>query len=122
METHLIEENSKQTRIHVVGIYKQRSLHQQSEVNMTIDNALKQEVLTRLLHAHPAGLGKEILDNYRGENAVADTLEHLQQAGLIHDGCVNRPADGDRTLKYPVKLSSSGVVAAKDLEAEPSKK
>jgi hypothetical protein len=117
MEAHLITRNRKQTRIVVVGIYKQRSSHQQSEVNMTIDNALKQEVLTRLLHAHPAGLGKEVLDNYRGENAVADTLEHLQQAGLIHDGCVHHPSEADRTLKYPVKLSSSGVVAAKQLEA-----
>jgi hypothetical protein len=103
--------------IRAVGIYKQRSSHQQSEVNMTIDNALKKEVLTRLLHAHPHGLGKEVLDNYRGENAVADTLEHLQDAGLIHDGCINRPAEGDRSLKYPVKLSSSGVDAAKQLQA-----
>ncbi|UZJ58641.1 hypothetical protein OKW98_18890 [Pseudomonas sp. KU26590] len=85
---------------------------------MTIDTALKQEVLTRLLHAHPAGLGKEVLDNYRGENAVADTLEHLQTAGLIHDGCVQHPSEGDRSLKYPIKLSSSGVVAARQLEAE----
>ncbi len=121
METHLTEENCKQTLIHVVGIYKQRSSHQQSEVNMTIDNALKQEVLTRLLHAHPAGLGKEVLDNYRGENAVADTLEHLQTAGLIHDGCVHHASEGDRSLKYPIKLSSSGVEAAKQLEAEQSR-
>lgn len=121
METHLIEENCKQTLIHAVGIYKQRSSHQQSEVNMTIDNALKQEVLTRLLHAHPAGLGKEVLDNYRGENAVADTLEHLQTAGLIHDGCVHRVSEGDRSLKYPIKLSSSGVEAAKQLEVGQSR-
>jgi hypothetical protein len=100
----------------VVGIYKQRSLHQQSEEDMTIDNTLKKEVLTRLLHAHPGGLGKEVLDNYRGENAVADTLEHLQQTGLIHDGCVDTPAKGERTLKYPVKLSSAGVDAAKQLQ------
>lgn len=83
---------------------------------MTIDNTLKKEVLTRLLHAHPGGLGKEVLDNYRGENAVADTLEHLQQTGLIHDGCVDTPAKGERTLKYPVKLSSAGVDAAKQLQ------
>lgn len=82
---------------------------------MTIDNALKKEVLTRLLHAHPAGLGKEILDNYRGEHAVANTLEELQKAGLIHDGCVEIPEKGERTLKYPVKLSSAGVDAAKQL-------
>jgi hypothetical protein len=68
-----------------------------------------------LLNAHPAGLGKEILDNYRGENAVADTLEHLQQAGLIHDGCVDSSGKGERSLKYPVKLSSAGVEAAKQM-------
>jgi hypothetical protein len=83
---------------------------------MTIDNTLKKEVLTRLLHAHPSGLGKEVLDNYRGENAVADTLEHLQQAGLIHDGCVDKPGKGERTLRYPVKLSSAGVEVAKQLQ------
>jgi hypothetical protein len=82
---------------------------------MTIDNALKKEVLTRLLHAHPAGLGKEVLDNYRGEHAVADTLEHLQENGLIHDGSVDT-AKGDRSLNYPIKLSSAGVVAAKSLD------
>jgi hypothetical protein len=100
----------------VVGIYKQRSSNQQSEKNMTIDNTLKKEVLTRLLHAHPTGLGKEVLDNYRGEHAVADTLEHLQQAGLIHDGSVDHPAKGERSLKYPIKLSSAGVDAAKHLQ------
>lgn len=84
---------------------------------MTIDHALKNEVLTRLLHAHPAGLGKEVLDNYRGEHAVADTLEHLQKAGLIHDGCVDSSAKGERSLKYPVKLSSAGVDAAKLLQS-----
>ena len=83
---------------------------------MTIDNALKQEVLTRLLHAHPAGLGKEVLDNYRGGDAVADTLEHLQKEGLIHHGCVDSQANGSRLLKYPVKLSSAGVLAAKQPE------
>jgi hypothetical protein len=83
---------------------------------MTRDNALKKEVLTRLLHAHPAGLGKEVLDNYRGGHAVADTLEELQKAGLIHDGCVEIPEKGERSLKYPVKLSSAGVDAAKQLE------
>jgi hypothetical protein len=118
VETELTGRKTKPTHASVVGIYKQRSLHQQSEVNMTIDNALKKEVLTRLLHAHPHGLGKEVLDNYRGENAVADTLEHLQENGLIHDGCVNHPAEGDRFLKYPIKLSSSGVETAKQLQAE----
>lgn len=80
---------------------------------MTIDNELKKEVLTRLLHAHPTGLGKEVLDNYRGETAVVDTLEHLQEAGLIHHGCIDNQAKGVRSLKYPVKLSSAGVEAAK---------
>ncbi|HXR00024.1 MAG TPA: hypothetical protein VN798_06510 [Pseudomonas sp.] len=80
---------------------------------MTIDNALKTEVLTRLLHAHPAGLGKEVLDNYRGEKAVAEMLEHLQTAGLIHHGCIDSPANGEASVKYPVKLSSAGVEAAK---------
>ncbi|MFJ3486178.1 hypothetical protein ACIPL1_22670 [Pseudomonas sp. NPDC090202] len=83
---------------------------------MNVDNALKKEVLTRLLHAHPGGLGKEVLDNYRGENAVADALQHLQEAGLIHDGSVDNPARGERSLKYPIKLSSAGVDAAKHLQ------
>lgn len=82
---------------------------------MTIDNELKKEVLTRLLHAHPGGLGKEVLDNYRGEHAVAETLEHLQRAGLIHDGCVESGAKGEPSLRYPVKLSAAGVDAAKQL-------
>lgn len=80
---------------------------------MTIDKELEKEVLTRLLHAHPTGLGKEVLDNYRGENAVADTLEYLQQIGLIHDGSVGSPGKAGRSLNYPIKLSSAGVVAAK---------
>jgi hypothetical protein len=84
---------------------------------MTIDKDLEKEVLTRLLHAHPNGLGKEILDNYRGENAVADTLEHLQQTGLIHDGSVEAAGKSGRNLNYPIKLSSAGVGAAKHYEA-----
>ena len=85
---------------------------------MTIDKDLEQAVLTRLLHAHPTGLGKEVLDNYRGENAVADTLEHLQQKGLIHARSVDAAAAGKtaRTLNYPIKLSSAGVDAAKSYE------
>lgn len=35
---------------------------------MNVDKNLEKEVLTRLLHAHPGGLGKEVLDNYRGES------------------------------------------------------
>lgn len=84
---------------------------------MTIDKELEKEVLTRLLHAHPAGLGKEVLDNYRGGNAVADTLEYLQQHGLIHDGSVDASGTANRSLNYPIKLSSAGVVAAKGHEA-----
>lgn len=80
---------------------------------MTIDAALKKEVLTRLLHAHPTGLGKEVLDNYRGEHAVADTLELLQKEGLIHAGSVDNSLKGERTLKYPIKLSSAGVDQAR---------
>ncbi|MCI8211147.1 hypothetical protein AUC61_16585 [Pseudomonas sp. S25] len=84
---------------------------------MTIDKDLEKEVLTRLLHAHPTGLGKEVLDNYRGENAVADTLEHLQKDGLIHDGSVDSTGKAGRSLHYPIKLSSAGVVAAKAYDA-----
>ena len=40
---------------------------------MNADKNLEKEVLTRLLHAHPSGLGKEVLDNYRGERIVAST-------------------------------------------------
>lgn len=36
---------------------------------MNVDKNLEKEVLTRLLHAHPNGLGKEVLDNYRGEKS-----------------------------------------------------
>ncbi|SDG07580.1 hypothetical protein [Phytopseudomonas seleniipraecipitans] len=81
---------------------------------MSIDNDLKKEVLTRLLHAHPAGLGKEVLDNFRGEHAVADTLKHLQESGLIHDGSVTSTA-GEVSISYPIKLSSAGVETAKQL-------
>jgi len=80
---------------------------------MTIDAALRKEVLTRLLHAHPTGLGKEVLDNYRGEHAVVDTLEVLKKEGLIHAGCVDDALKGERSLKYPIKLSSAGVEQAK---------
>jgi hypothetical protein len=97
--------------------YQAALINQQREVSMTIDKALEKEVLTRLLHAHPNGLGKEILDNYRGEHAVADTLEYLQQNGLIHDGSVDAAGKSGRNLNYPIKLSSSGVNTAKSLEA-----
>lgn len=80
------------------------------------DDDLRAEVLTRLRHAHPHGLGKEILDNYRGEKAVAGMLKSLQEEGLIHDGCVSVDADRQLDVSYPIKLSSAGVEAAKKLE------
>lgn len=83
---------------------------------MSIDNDLKKEVLTRLLHAHPAGLGKEVLDNFRGEYAVVDVLRHLHKSGLIHDGNLSE-SDGELSIHYPIKLSSSGVETAKQLDA-----
>ena len=52
---------------------------------MNVDKNLEKEVLTRLLHAHPSGLGKEVLDNYRGEKEVASALAILQERGLIKD-------------------------------------
>jgi len=54
---------------------------------MSIDNDLKKEVLTRLLHAHPAGLGKEVLDNFRGEHAVADKEKYLVGIRRLIDNC-----------------------------------
>lgn len=81
------------------------------------NDALQTEILTRLLHAHPAGLGKEILDNYRGEKAVAGMLKTLQEQGLIHDGAVSVDADHQISVSYPIKLSSAGVEQAKKAEA-----
>lgn len=83
---------------------------------MSIDNELKKEVLTRLLHAHPAGLGKEVLDNFRGEHAVVDILKHLQDSGLIQDGSVSSTG-GEPSIHYPIKLGASGVEAAKQFDA-----
>ncbi|MBF8780339.1 hypothetical protein [Pseudomonas fulva] len=80
------------------------------------NDALQSEILTRLLHAHPQGLGKEILDNYRGEKAVAGMLKTLQEQGLIHDGSVS-VVDHELNLTYPIKLSSAGVEAAKKVES-----
>lgn len=79
---------------------------------MTIDKELEKEVLTRLLHAHPQGLGKEILDNYRGETAVFETLGALQDRGLIQHGHVNATENGTPMVNYPIKLSAAGVNAA----------
>ncbi|HDS1680312.1 TPA: hypothetical protein QEM39_001832 [Pseudomonas putida] len=81
------------------------------------NDALRSEILTRLLHAHPQGLGKELLDNYRGEKAVAGMLKTLQEHGLIQDGAVAVDADHQISMSYPVKLSSAGVEAAKQLES-----
>lgn len=80
------------------------------------NDPLRSEVLTRLLHAHPQGLGKEVLDNYRGEKAVAGMLKTLQDEGLIHDGSVGVDAEHQISVQYPIKLSSAGVEAAKQIE------
>lgn len=80
------------------------------------NDALKAEVLTRLLHAHPQGLGKEVLDNYRGEKAVAGMLKTLQEAGLIQDGSVAVSSDHQISVNYPIKLSPAGVEAARQAE------
>ncbi|MDF0729518.1 hypothetical protein P0Y43_02095 [Pseudomonas entomophila] len=80
------------------------------------NEALRTEVLTRLLHAHPHGLGKEVLDNYRGEMAVAGMLKTLQEHGLIQDGSVAVDSDHKVTVSYPIKLSAAGVQAAQQLE------
>lgn len=80
------------------------------------NSALQTELLTRLLHAHPQGLGKEILDNYRGEKAVAGMLKTLQEQGLIHDGSVSVNDSQQLSVSYPIKLSSAGVEAAKKAE------
>ncbi|QHG65099.1 hypothetical protein [Pseudomonas putida] len=80
------------------------------------NDALRSEILTRLLHAHPQGLGKELLDNYRGEMAVAGMLKTLQEHGLIQDGSVAVDEDHQISMSYPIKLSSAGVEAAKQVE------
>ncbi|KHL76278.1 hypothetical protein PpSQ1_00805 [Pseudomonas putida] len=81
------------------------------------NDTLQTEILTRLLHAHPQGLGKEVLDNYRGENAVADALKTLQEHGLIHDGSVTVDSNRQFSVSYPIKLSAAGVEAAKRVES-----
>lgn len=81
------------------------------------NDALRDEVLTRLLHAHPNGLGKEVLDNYRGEKAVAGILKTLQEHGLIHDGAVAIDSLHQISVNYPIKLSAAGVQAAKQLDS-----
>lgn len=66
---------------------------------------LEKEILTRLYHAESAGLGKEILDNYRGEREVAECIHGLKERGLIQHGKEN--------LEYPIKLTAAGVEMAK---------
>ena len=80
------------------------------------NDALRSEILTRLLHAHPQGLGKEMLDNYRGEKAVAGMLKTLQEQGLIQDGSVDVDAEHQLNVVYPIKLSSAGVEEAKKVD------
>lgn len=80
------------------------------------NDALRSEILTRLLHAHPHGLGKEVLDNYRGEKAVAGMLKTLQEHGLIQDGSVAVGEEHQLSLSYPIKLSAAGVDAAKQAD------
>ncbi|TFY93564.1 hypothetical protein DYL61_13220 [Pseudomonas nabeulensis] len=86
---------------------------------MNVDRNLEKEVLTRLLHAHPNGLGKEVLDNYRGEKVVASVLAFLQDRGFIKDGHVTTGDDGEYSLNLPIKLTASGVDEARKLESEP---
>ncbi|MFB4391788.1 MULTISPECIES: hypothetical protein [unclassified Pseudomonas] len=81
------------------------------------NDALRTEVLTRLLHAHPHGLGKEVLDNYRGELAVAGMLKTLQEHGLIQDGSVAVDSERHISVSYPIKLSAAGVEAARQLDS-----
>ena len=80
------------------------------------NDALRSEILTRLLHAHPHGLGKEVLDNYHGEKAVAGMLKTLQEHGLIQDGSVAVDEEYQLSLSYPIKLSAAGVDAAKQAD------
>ncbi|AZE56980.1 hypothetical protein C4K03_4843 [Pseudomonas synxantha] len=83
---------------------------------MNVDKNLENEVLIRLLHAHPQGLGKEVLDNYRGEKEVASVLAFLQDRGLIKDGHVTTDDAGEYSLNLPIKLTASGVEAARKLD------
>ncbi|MBJ2247199.1 MULTISPECIES: hypothetical protein [Pseudomonas] len=85
---------------------------------MNVDRNLEKEVLTRLLHAHPQGLGKEVLDNYRGEKEVASVLAFLQDRGLIKDGHVTTDDAGEYSLNLPIKLTASGVDEARKQEEE----
>lgn len=81
------------------------------------NDELEREVLTRLLHAHPEGLGKEVLDNYRGEKAVAGMLKTLQERKLIQGNPV-KVEEHEPSVEFPIKLTSAGVEAAKRFEGE----
>lgn len=72
-------------------------------------NELEQALLTRLLHAHPKGLGKEILDDHHGQEQVELCIRDLRERGLLHSPEENK-------LVFPVKLSAAGVEAAKAYE------
>ena len=85
---------------------------------MNVDRNLEREVLTRLLHAHPQGLGKEVLYNYRGGKEVASVLAFLQDRGLIKDGHVTTDDAGEYSLNLPIKLTASGVDEARKLEGQ----
>lgn len=83
---------------------------------MAINAELKAEILRRLYHSHPEGLGSEILDNHHGEDAVIDVLQDLQEHGLIQKGHLSVDTQGQRSLTPPVKLTSAGADVAKDVE------
>ncbi|WP_278439826.1 hypothetical protein [Pseudomonas oryzihabitans] len=83
---------------------------------MAINAELKAEILRRLYHSHPEGLGGEILDNHNGEEAVMDVLQDLQEHGLIQKGNLSIGSNGERSLAPPVKLTSAGADAAKAAE------
>jgi hypothetical protein len=78
-------------------------------------NELEKELLTRLLHAHPGGLGKEILDNYRDVEETRQVLAELTQRGLVQD----RKPEANLNSE-PYKLTAAGVEQAKRYEEDVS--
>ncbi|WP_040263149.1 MULTISPECIES: hypothetical protein [Pseudomonas] len=72
-----------------------------------MQSELEKEVLTRLLNAHPKGLGSEILQDFHGAEQVELCIKDLRSRGLIHS-----PEEGSGKLVFPVKLSAAGVEAA----------
>ena len=85
---------------------------------MNVDKNLEKEVLTRLLHAHPSGLDKEVLNNYRSEKIITSALTSLQNRGLIHHGHITCNKAGEHSLNLPIKLSAAGVEAARKLDMQ----